>query len=229
MTHRQHDTVGWVQRLASVMVSRESPIGRTQHGLCGTVGGRKSQSAWTFHLPPCPISMLDVRQLRGSADGRNKSERWRLAKDVAISTLRLGDGGSALPPFAGALTFSSIYCLVCGIYVSSESTIEGMCGRRPCSRAAATRALFDSDFRPRPLGSAMAKYQHATSKEAAFMKKMHGQGMGLRKMRAITGHSFDTTSKHLFKKNNARKVNPKGGRRPSLRPCSSDCGPHTRR
>ena len=34
--------------------------------------------------------------------------------------------------------------------------------------------------------------------------------MGLRKIRAITGRSFDTISKHLFKKNNARKVNPKG-------------------
>ena len=140
-----------------------------------------------------------------------------------------GMGGSALPPFAGALTFSSIYCLVCGIYVSSESAIEGICGRRPCSRATATRALFDSDFRPRPLGSAMAKHQHVTSKEAASMKKMHGQGWGcVRYAPSLAAHSTPSQNTSSRRTTLGRSIR-KGGHRPPLRPCSSGCGPHTRR
>ena len=49
------------------------------------------------------------------------------------------------------------------------------------------------------------------------MKKMHEQGMGLRKIRSMTGRSFDTISKHVFKKNKVRKVNPKG-RPPAISP-----------
>ena len=63
----------------------------------------------------------------------------------------------------------------------------------------------------------MAKYQHVTNMEAALMKKMHEQGMGLRKIRSMTGRSFDTISKHVFKKNKVRKVNPKG-RPPAISP-----------
>ena len=47
---------------------------------------------------------------------------------------------------------------------------------------------------------AMAKYSHVTSVEATLMKKIHEQGMGLRKIRKVTGRPFETIPKHVFKK-----------------------------
>ena len=57
-------------------------------------------------------------------------------------------------------------------------------------------------------------FTHVTSVEKALIKKLHSQGMGLRKIRAVTGRSFDTLSKHLFPKNVHKKVKAKG--RPRL-------------
>ena len=45
----------------------------------------------------------------------------------------------------------------------------------------------------------MVKYSHVTSVEATLMKKLHEQGMGVRKIRQVTGRPFDTISKHIFK------------------------------
>ena len=42
------------------------------------------------------------------------------------------------------------------------------------------------------------------------MQKCHSDGMGMRKISALTGRSFETVSKHIFKKHRNRKVQPKG-------------------
>lgn len=60
----------------------------------------------------------------------------------------------------------------------------------------------------------MAKYSHVSNEEAAIMKKLHAQGFGLRKIRALTGRSFDTISNHVFKKHTTKKARPKG--RPAI-------------
>ena len=45
------------------------------------------------------------------------------------------------------------------------------------------------------------------------MRRMHREGMGVRKISALVGRSFETISKHIFKKNLRKKAQPEG--RPS--------------
>ena len=42
------------------------------------------------------------------------------------------------------------------------------------------------------------------------MKKLHEQGMGVREIQEVFGRSFDTISKHVFKKNRRAKTRAKG-------------------
>ena len=64
------------------------------------------------------------------------------------------------------------------------------------------------------LSDTMGKYSHASPTEEALMKKLHAEGMGLRKIRSPTGRGFETISKHVFTKSHAKKVRAKG--RPSV-------------
>ena len=56
----------------------------------------------------------------------------------------------------------------------------------------------------------MVKFVHVSHMEEALMQKCHSEGMGVRKISALTGRSFETVSKHIFKKHRNRKVQPKG-------------------
>ena len=100
----------WAQRRATPQHMRfELPVNQSRRAspfwphpapAPGTVDGRKSQSVQESRVTPCPISMLAWHKKRGSANGRNKSERWRAATDVAGSTLHMGlrgEPGSPLP------------------------------------------------------------------------------------------------------------------------------------
>ena len=54
------------------------------------------------------------------------------------------------------------------------------------------------------------KYSHVSLREETLMKQCHSEGMGVRKISALTGRSLDTVSKHIFKKHSRKKVQPKG-------------------
>ena len=56
----------------------------------------------------------------------------------------------------------------------------------------------------------MGKFEHVSVAESAVMQRMHSEGMGLRKIKAVTGRSFDTISKHVFKKHYMKKTKAKG-------------------
>ena len=51
----------------------------------------------------------------------------------------------------------------------------------------------------------MVAFARVTAKESQLFSKLHKQGMGVKKIRAITGRSTDTISKHVFRKNTWRK------------------------
>ena len=59
----------------------------------------------------------------------------------------------------------------------------------------------------------MGKYTHVSAAEENIMRRMHREGMGVRKISALVGRSFETISKHIFKKNLRKEAQPKG--RPS--------------
>ena len=45
-----------------------------------------------------------------------------------------------------------------------------------------------------------ASFHHVTPQEAALMKRLHDEGIGVKKVAASVGRSSDTVSKHVFKK-----------------------------
>ena len=118
-------------------------------------------------------------------------------------------------PNDNALTFYSIYCLGlrdfrfrgrvlfgCTGPIHTDA-FEGQNVSVPCCSCATAQDC--------PLSlAAMVKYSHVTSVEATLMKKLHEQGMGVRKIRQVTGRSFDTISKHIFKKHRPMKAKAKG-------------------
>ena len=56
----------------------------------------------------------------------------------------------------------------------------------------------------------MGKYTHVGAAEEGIIRRMHRKGMGIRKISALVGRSFETISKHVFKKNLRKKAQPKG-------------------
>ena len=69
---------------------------------------------------------------------------------------------------------------------------------------------FSQVLGTRAVSDAMVKFVHVSHKEEALMRKCHSEGMGVRKISALTGRSFETVSKHVFKKHRNRKPQPKG-------------------
>ena len=58
----------------------------------------------------------------------------------------------------------------------------------------------------RSQGMAPKSFTHVSADERVAMRRLHDSGMGVKKIAAAMGRSTDTISKHLFKKNTAKKA-----------------------
>ena len=63
----------------------------------------------------------------------------------------------------------------------------------------------------------MASFSHAAPSEDALMKKLHSEGMGIKKVAKLLGRGANTVSKHVFKRHTRFEKKPVGGHASSTR------------
>ena len=61
-----------------------------------------------------------------------------------------------------------------------------------------------------PAAMPAAGFKHVSVGEGAIMRKLHAEGMGVRKIGALLSRSSDTVSKHMFNKHIKKEPIPKG-------------------